>query len=112
MKQLDIVDIANEIEKKIALLEHGRSELKTKAKERAKTLSEYDKCLAIAIIKHNEDGKFPVTLIKKIAKGDCYKERASAELAEAEYKLTVVKMAAIQAELNGYQSIFRHFSET
>ena len=108
MAELDVIQISKQIESKITLLEHGRSELRGKAKDRATAISEYDKCLAVAIINHRDSGKYPATLIEKIAKGDCYKERAAAELAEAEYKLTVTKMNAIQAELNGWQSIFRH----
>ena len=106
--QEDLIEIADHIRSKVRLLEEGRNQLQNKAKNRALAISEYDKSLAIAIIKHRDSGKYPATLIEKISKGDCYKERAAAELAEAEYKLTVTKMNAIQAELNGYQSIYRH----
>lgn len=104
----ELIKIADEIRGKVRLLEQGRAELQNKAQNRAQAIAEYDKCLAVSIIKHRDSGKYPATLIEKIAKGDCYKERAAAELAEAEYKLTVTKMNAIQAELNGFQSIYRH----
>ena len=112
MKELELVQIADQIRAKVTLLEQGRGQLHSKAQNRANAISEYDKALAIAIIKLRDDGKYPATLIEKIAKGDCYKERAKAELAEAEYKLTVTKMNAIQAELNGFQSIYRHLDTT
>ena len=105
---MELIKIADKIEEKVKLLEQGRTELQSKAQNKAMAISEYDKCLAIAIIRLKDSGKYPATLIEKIAKGDCYKERAASELAKAEYKLTVTKMNAIQAELNGYQSIFRH----
>jgi len=104
----ELIEIADEIRAKVKLLEIGRKELQGKAINKANSIAEYDKSLAIAIIRHKDSGKFPATLIEKIAKGDCYKERATAELADAEYKLTITKMNAIQAELNGFQSIYRH----
>ena len=106
----ELLKIADEIRMKVKLLEKGRSELQEKARNKANAIGNYDKVLAIAIIKHKDTGKYPATLIEKIAKGDCYKERAAAELAEAEYKLTITKMNAIQAELNGFQSIYKHLS--
>jgi hypothetical protein len=111
-RQYDVVEVAHRIEDKVKLLEHGRAELQSKAEQKAKAISEYDKALAIEIIKIKDEGKFPATLIEKIAKGQCYKERAQSELAEAEYKLTITKMDAIQAELNGWQSINRFLSVT
>jgi len=108
MSEIGLIQIANEIRAKIKLLEKGRAELQGKAQGKANAIAEYDKVLAIAIIKYRDAGKYPATLIEKIAKGDCYKERAKAELTEAEYKLTVTKMNGIQAELNGYQTIYKH----
>lgn len=104
----DIVSYARKIEARIELLAIGRKELQKKAENKAGATGQYDKNLAIAIIRLKEEGKFPATLIEKIAKGECSSDRVAMELAEAEYRLTSTKMQAIQAELNGYQSIFRH----
>lgn len=108
---IDFHNVAENITRKITLLEEGRSKLKDRAQGKADAIADYDKCLAVAIIKRKDEGKYPATLIEKIARGDCYKQRAAAELAEAQYKLTVTKMNAIQAELNGWQSINRHMGD-
>jgi len=49
--------------------------------------------------------------MEKIAKGICYQEKLNMELAEAQYKNAIVGMSAIQAELNGFQSIYRHLEQ-
>lgn len=105
---IDVVSVSKDIEKKIDLLEKGRNGLEQLARTKAKTIGEYDKALQIAILKLKDDGKLPATLIEKVAKGECWKERAEMELADALYKIHVVKLDTIQAELNGYQSIYRH----
>lgn len=107
-REFDVVEVANNISKKITLLEEGRKQLQDKAEKRANAISAYDLALMKSIIQLKADDKYPTTLIEKIAKGECYKERAEMELREAEYKLTVTKMDAIRAELNGWQSISKY----
>lgn len=111
-KEFNILEVAGNIEEKITLLVKGRDQLQDKAQKRANAISAYDLALRKSIIQLKADDKYPTTLIEKIAKGECYKERAEQELREAEYKLTVTKMDAIQAELNGWQSINRFLSHT
>lgn len=109
---MDVIKVATEIEKKIHLLEYGRSELEGKAKAMADAMGQYDKTIAIAILKHKEAGKLPATLIEKIARGDCSYELVAMELAKAEYKLSIQKLLCVQAEMNGLQSINRHLETT
>jgi hypothetical protein len=114
----EVVEVADQITKRIALLEKGRSELERTARAKAETAAEYAKVLAVAIlrIKNNKpcelEGetteKVPASVMSHVAKGLCWKEQMAADLAEAQYKLTVEKMDSIRAELNGFQSIFRH----
>jgi len=114
--------IARKINDKIKLLEKGRSELKAAAIEKANRSAEYDKVIAITLIELKNgvtkelNGQMiqnpPATISEKIAKGLCWQERLEADKAEALYKITVQKMLSIQAELNGYQSIFRYQDET
>lgn len=114
--------IARKINEKIKLLEKGRGELEAAAIEKANKMAIYDKVIAITLIElKNGVAKElagqtiqnpPATISEKIAKGLCWKERLEADRAEALYKVTVQKMQSIQAELNGYQSIFRHLDET
>lgn len=110
--------IAQKIEEKIQLLEVGRSELLEKAKFKAETISNYERKIAIVLIKLKNgeplslDGnvieKSPASIMEKIAKGICWEEKLQMELAEAEYKIVVDKLRSVQAELNGFQSMNRH----
>ncbi len=118
---MEIIEIAKKIEEKIKLLEKGRQTLAIKAKEKAEAIAEYDKKMAKTIVQLKNGVEFevegipikdpPVTLIERIAKGICWKEKLAKELAEAEYKNATVKMEAVMAELNGYQSINRYLEK-
>jgi hypothetical protein len=123
---MEAIDVSNSIEEKISQLEKGtaRSGILDKAKdEKAQTIAEYDKCLAIKIleIRSGKEMMFeglqvkkdlPANLVEKIAKGICWQERLAMEAADANYKNTVTRIGAVEAMLNGYQSIFRHLSHT
>ena len=105
---MDVIQVAQSIEEKIKLLVTGRNGLEQLARTKAKTIADYDKGLSITIMRLKDAGKLPATLIEKIAKGECHKKRLAMELADALYKIQTVKMNAVQAELNGWQSVFRH----
>lgn len=109
---MDVLSVAKDIEHKIKLLEKGRDGLQALAIDKAHAIAEYDKELRIAILKLKDEGKLPATLIEKVAKGDCHKERGDKELAKALYKIQIVKMSAVEAELNGFQSINRYLAVT
>jgi len=85
-----------------------RRDIETKGNARAKAISNYDKQLKIAIVVLKEEGKFPITLIEKIAKGVCSDHREVLELAEVGYKSCISNLTALMAQLNGYQSIYKH----
>lgn len=118
---MDMVTVAKEIQRYIKLLDTGREEIKQRAKHKAETIAEYDKVLTTTIIKLRngvtleiEGEKIsnpPATLVEKIAKGYVWRERLEMETAESEYKNAVMGMSALEAQLNGYQSIFRHLDE-
>ena len=105
---------ADQIDAKIDLLVIGRAKIMESAKFKAETIGQYDKKLAIVLIKLKNgeqldlDGNTiknpPATLAEKIAKGICWEERLQMELATAEYKGNISKMESVQAELNGLQS--------
>ena len=96
------------IEKLISEIGHCRREIETKGNARARAISNYDKQLRIAIVVLREEGKFPATLIEKIAKGVCCDHREQLELAEVGYKACISNLEALKAQLNGYQSIYKH----
>ena len=96
------------IEKIVAEIGECRREIETKGNARANAISNYDKQLKIAIVTLKEESKYPATLIEKIAKGVCSDHRLTLELAEVGYKACISNLTALMAQLNGYQSIYRH----
>jgi len=105
---MDVLKVKDCIEKLISEIGHCRREIEAKGNARAKAISNYDKQLKIAIVVLREEGKFPVTLIEKIAKGVCSDHRLQLELAEVGYKACISNLEALKAQLNGYQSIYKH----
>lgn len=118
---MEIMDISKKIQDKIGLLEDMRLRIKERAERKATAISNYDKALAITIIKlkngkhmeldNNIIEKPPTTIIDKIAKGVCYKEKLEMEEADALYKCVISNINSVLAELNAYQSIFRHLEK-
>jgi len=106
----DVLIIAEQIQTKIDLLEKMRDQIKSRATAKALSLSEYDRALAVSMIKLRSEGN-PVTIVEKLAKGECYEERYNFELADGLYKSLISNMNCVQSELNGLQSINRHLSE-
>ncbi len=96
------------VEKIIKEIGDCRRDIETKGNARAQAISNYDKQLKIAIVTLRDAGKFPATLIEKIAKGVCSDHRLTLELAEVGYKACISNLTALMAQLNGYQSIYRH----
>ncbi len=118
---MDIIEIAKRMNHRINELNTKRKELEDLSIKKAQSLGNYEKVIALTIMKlrngfemelDGEKVKNPQTTVtEKIAKGICFQEKIDAELAESKYKLTIVSMEAIKAELNGYQSISKHLSE-
>jgi len=106
---MDILEVARRIDEKIKLLETGRSKLNELAENKARSISEYDKALAMSILETKETQ--PATLCEKVAKGVVFQKRYDMEVADALYRNATSKMESIKAELNGLQSINRHLSE-
>ena len=105
MDAMKTTRIADEIEAKIKLLEHGREGLKELAVGKADTLGAYRKAMEIAVVTLKAEGN-PATLIKDLARGACYQQERDMDLAESLYKIQITKLDSIKAELNGKQSIF------
>ena len=97
---MDIVNIAQNIQEKIKTLELGRELLKERAEEKAEAIANYEKQIALTLIKLKNGVEFELdgekivnplgSVLEKIAKGICYKEKLSMELAEAQYKNVIV----------------------
>ena len=114
---MDIISVSKKIEIKIKTLELGREVLKERATEKANAIANYEKEIAKTLIKLKNGVEFdldgekikdpPASIMDKLSRGICYKEKIESELKEAEYKNAIVGMQAIQCELNGWQSVFR-----
>ena len=108
---MDIIDRAKLIDSKIAELEALRRTLLALAGDRAQAIGRYAVDLRVAIIKLRSEGQ-PVSIVVKLAEGLCKDSLVAKELAEGCYQVARQKQRAIEAELNGCQSIFRHLSHT
>ena len=119
---MEIVKVAECIQGCISAIGKTRREIEDRGKAKAKTISDYDRRLAvtIAVLRDSEtytlgDRTFkspPATLTEKIAKGICADERYAMEVAESSYKATLSNLEALKAQVNAYQSIFRWLDET
>jgi len=118
---MDIQTVAAEIREKIDRLRDGRKDLARRADNKANAIGEYEKHLAIVLIGLRNGKEYvldgvaikdpPVTIAERIARGICYQEKINAEKAEAEYRNAIAGMSALEAELNGLQSINRYLAE-
>lgn len=114
----DIISISQSIQHKIAEIDLIRSEIRKRGDSKAQTIADYDRSLAITIIRLRNgepmelDGHAVVnpqaTVLEKIARGLCWEEKLRMERADAEYKSAVTNLSACEAQLNGEQSILRY----
>ncbi len=115
---MDIIQVADAIQKLIAEIGKCRREIEGKGNARAKAIKNYDMQMAIALATLREGESYelagrkwqapPVTIMEKIAKGICAIQREELEIAESGYRASTCNLEALQAQLNGFQSIFRH----
>ena len=96
------------IERIIKDIGNCRRDIEGKGNARAKAIAMYDLRYGDAVETLKTEGKFPVTLIRDLAKKLCYKDREALEIAEMEYKACISNLQALMAQLNGYQSIYRY----
>jgi hypothetical protein len=118
---MNVKDVADLIMQKDKEIDKIRSEIIKRGIDKAKAIEEYEKKLAVTIIKLKngiemelEGQKIinpPVTLTKDIAKGYCYAEKLNMETADAMYKSVCVNLEAVTAQLSARQSIYRHLDK-
>jgi cell division septum initiation protein DivIVA len=118
---MEVVKIADEIQKKIDALDTIRATVRERANAKAKAIAEYDKQIAITLIKlssgktmtidEHKIEKPSVSVSEKIAKGICWQEKLNMEQATASYSAAVTNLDVVMAQLNALQSIYRHLSE-
>jgi len=115
---MEILEVAEQIRKKIYEIEEIRKVIKDRGEEKARAQAVYDKELAKVLIglKNGEEFKLddkivknpPATITEKIAKGLCWREKLAMEEAEMLYKSAISNMDAVCSQLNAWQSINRY----
>lgn len=120
-KSPDMVKIAEKIKAKIANLEGLVKQIKPVALKTAQNSAEYEKQLAITILKLQNGIEMDIdditakevkqTTLERVARGICSEQALKRDTAQAMYKGLITRIEAEKAILNGYQSIFRHLED-
>lgn len=115
---MDVIKVAEQIEIKISQIDKIRSVISERGKLKAKCLSNYDKAIAITILKLKNGVEMelegekivnpPTTIIEKISKGICWQEKLNMEEADISYKSAITNLDAVQSQLNALQSINKY----
>jgi len=115
---MDIIEIANKIEEKIAEIEKIKGVIKNRGIKKARAIAEYRKQYALKIIQLKNGTEFEfegekiknplATITKEIAHGLCWREKLESEQADALYKAAIAYLDATEAQLNAYQSLNRY----
>ena len=118
---MEAVAVAKSISEKIEELELLKKELPEAIYKQGKTSSDYDKQLALIIVRLRNGSEIefqghtvkdpPTTVMERIAKGICYKEALDMDTAEGKLKAIDSAIRITMAQLNGYQSINRYLAE-
>ena len=119
---VDLIKTSFHITEKIKELEEGRQSLQEAAFKKAQSAADYEKRLAVTILKLRNGVKMaledteienpPVTILERVARGICWEALLEKDKNEAFYKNIIQNLECIKAELNGFQSINRFLSET
>lgn len=91
-------------------LGQGSEKLFPMVRKKAETERDYRKALAIEILRLKSDG-MPATLILDVARGNLADLKFERDMAEEMYKSARDRLDALEAEMNGLQSIFKRFEE-
>lgn|SRR3990167_5449732 len=118
---VELIKNSQHIIQKIEELERGRKSLEEAAHLKARSAGEYEKELAITILKLRNGVKMalesenieniPVSVMERVARGLCWEKAIERDKQEALYKNLIKSLDCIQAELNGFQSINRFLSD-
>lgn len=108
---MEVMAIANQIKSVIDALKVEGQRSKELLEAEATAASVYDKAIAVRILKLRAEA-VPVTIVEKQAKGDAHSLLYDKIVAERSMKAHWQRLAYLQAQLNAWQSIFRHLSHT
>jgi len=115
---MDIITLTEQIQKKINEIDMIRMQIKERGENKSQTIGEYEREIAVTIIKLKNGIEFEVdgqkiqnpqvTILEKIARGICWDKKIEMEKADAAYKSIIVNLEAVEAQLNAFQSLNRH----
>ncbi len=117
---MELLEISHKIEEKNLELDDFKKSLVELAKNKVFSASEYEKVVALTLIslRNGKSYEFegqtienpPTTIMEKIVKGICWRESLAKDSADAKYNNIIKKIDIVKAQLNGYQSIYKHLS--
>lgn len=107
---MDALTIAKKIYEKLNELEGQKVELKTSIQSKVNAQVDYDKALALEILKLRDKG-IPISIVEKVAKGNIWEKTLDLERSEGVLKGVESNIRSTQAQLNGLQSINKYFAE-
>ena len=115
-----ITDVSDKIQKGIEQLSSGRKLLESMSDALAVATGIYEKKLAMTLMglkngkEYELDGEKisnpPASIMEKVARGICWQEKMSLTASEGNMTRARIGMSSLEAELNAWQSIFRHLS--
>ena len=114
----DIIKISQQIEAKINEIDKIRAEIKQRGQDKAQTASDYDKAITKTLIGLKNGLPFeldgqkicdpPASIMDKVSRGICWKEKLEMDKAEASYKSIISNLEAVKSQLNALQSLNKH----
>jgi hypothetical protein len=106
-KMSTVLEVAENIERIINALKAEGVKSQDLVTAKAVCISDYDKAIGVATLTLKSEGH-PATLIPSLAKNVASDQRRDMVVAEEMLKAHYSRIGILEAQLNGYQSIFRH----
>ena len=107
----NVIRVAGMIEKLIGAIKTEGMRSQDLIVKEAGAMRDYDKDIALRELAHKDSG-MAVTLIGHQAKGDASDKLYEMIVAQKTLKAHWQRLAYLLAQLNGYQSIYRHLTHT
>ena len=104
--EMSVLEVADAIQWCMGKMQENMNKLPDLAEQKAKSESEYDKQIEIAVLELKENNA--ATLVKDLAKGKCSDYKYKMSIAESTYKLTASNVKSYDDIMNGWQSVNRY----
>ena len=104
---MDVVNVNKQIYDATQRLSDGSKKLFKYASRKAEAEKAYTREFALEVMKLKLEG-LAITLIRDIAKGNISDKKFDMDLADAEWTAARSSLDAIQTQISGLQTIYRH----